>query len=875
MSHENIEIVYDNFCIGAMVDTFHTVDITNYPTCIMQIKSSTGQNQGNYTLDTSVDSSGVKSLEYPGPRDTFAVADGLPFFTLERISDSQCKIRKWKFNDTLNTLVLDQTITKSNVGSYCFNCYDMTVEYYQTEFDTTTVTGTGQIKVDAVGDIETGDVLYLGLSSNISYMGDFEEVEVTSVSGTYVNIITTVSGGSTPPVFVYNTTDVVSYCKHIYLFSDTGQNGDTTKGSFYKLNMDGTVSDVVDSGIFSGVRASSWGLPYSNTVGFVKNTNLHYMDVDDYSLIKSMALTNIKANEDTVIDVHDVAFKYSVSYRLQDSITRRNDNGTKTDYSWSTYNYQLDGVAQYTDSITMWADPAVLGNQESTIIYALVRNQYGGVLPSKTVHFAKTGDPTGDFDDPNEQADTNASGIAQIGYTSGWYDPGIADNCCDDIYITGYTDGSNSYTGSQYVWDAVELTLYKKFIGDLVYLVQKETTSGTWPTEGSNLYSQSYLEQLEIFESYLYIFGLSNIQFPGGHWTEVGAPSDNTTLISQLDEFESEVLMTQLSFEFENEIPIYQWKEKTNQGKLDQTYISRHTLTGHIDTAEISQFRFIIEARPAFWSEKNTRDTDIWIKLAPYGFSLNQTTLSFQVREISYGGDTGWTEYAGTSYINVSTWDAGGGLLGLEINVNPPNNFHHNGVVYVSIEVYDTAVIPNIIKAEYWFKIVADYKAPYVINEIPARETMGVKVDTNIEFDLIDPGVGVNFDTLEVFINNRQKSFTPTTISGGYHLFYNPPQNFCFGETVEVSIKVEDFSDNENVLYDMWRFYVVESDGPWFDPESFDPQNCSLGVYRKYNPISFNVYEINDTGIDKASILVYIGGRERNVTLTPIIYRLN
>jgi len=57
----------------------------------------------------------------------------------------------------------------------------------------------------------------------------------------------------------------------------------------------------------------------------------------------------------------------------------------------------------------------------------------------------------------------------------------------------------------------------------------------------------------------------------------------------------------------------------------------------------------------------------------------------------------------------VSTFDAGGGLLGLDILYNPAQNlgldilynpaqnFHNNAIIYVSIEVYDTAPAPNIL----------------------------------------------------------------------------------------------------------------------------------------------------------------------------------
>jgi len=68
--------------------------------------------------------------------------------------------------------------------------------------------------------------------------------------------------------------------------------------------------------------------------------------------------------------------------------------------------------------------------------------------------------------------------------------------------------------------------------------------------------------------------------------------------------------------------------------QLSQTYISRHLSSGHKDDVDIDQFKFIEDAIPAFWSEKNSVETNIWIRLRPFAYSLNQSTLIFRVRLI-------------------------------------------------------------------------------------------------------------------------------------------------------------------------------------------------------------------------------------------------
>jgi hypothetical protein len=304
---------------------------------------------------------------------------------------------------------------------------------------------------------------------------------------------------------------------------------------------------------------------------------------------------------------------------------------------------------------------------------------------------------------------------------------------------------------------------------------------------------------------------------------------------------------------------------------MSQLYISRHLSSGHKDTAIIDQFQFIVDAIPAFWSEKNSVDTNIWIKLRPFAFSLNQSSLVFRVREMSYAGDTGYVDV--TSLCTVTTFDAGGGMLGLIIDYNPVSNFHHNSVVYVSIGVYDVALTPNIILTDYWFKVIADYRAPYIDNEIPSREEESVDVSTNIEFDVFDAGEGVDIGTLTMYINNRLIIPTVSGISGGYHVFYDPAADFYYGEHVEIFVNIRDIGGN--LLHDAWRFYCAESTGPWIDRDSFLPKNCSKGVYRKITGIEVNVYGVDDTGVDSSSFLFTIGGKDRNITVTPIIYRID
>jgi len=873
MAYENVRIPTSpdcpNFCIcPRSASEFCYIDHVNG--VLRVVRTSDGAVQKTYTLSSGVGQ--ITSIEYTGPRNlggSFSgLGDELPFFTLEHISSTSCEIKRWKLNSTSSTLDPQDIIILSGAN---YNCYDMSVERYETDFNGATTTGTGQINVTSSSGIEIGDEILLGPSGDVDNLNAFEYVTVTGVNGNSLYL------EASKPNNEYVDTDPVTFYKYAYVFSDVGQSAETNKGSLYKvgLNSDSTVSGVGNSGIYSGVRAASWSRDYQ-AVGFVQDTNILYLSTDTYQIQKSQALTNIDDDGATVLPVYDVVFDNAVIYRLQRATTRADLNGVKATSSWTTYNYQIDSIAPYTKSLALYTIPdSIVLSDEIVTLVVVVRDQFGIGLSSKLVYFYDVPD-SGVFLPADGQATTDANGVASLLYVSDYFNPVNTGDDFIDVKIQAKTNGGVvGITGHDDVWDGLELLYHRKFTMELDDgIIQNPTLSGTWPVEGSELYTQTFMTQVLGMQNEFNIKSLSKFQFPGGHWISTGHPADtNAASIKQISNFSSESKLDQIDSDFENVLPVIQDKEQSNDLQLSQLYISRHSSSGNKDNVDIEQFRFIEDAIPAFWSEKNPVNTNIWIRLRPFAFALNQSTLIFKVREISYVGNTGYIDV--TSLCTITTFDAGGGLTGLDILYDPAVDFHNNAVVYVSIEVYDGAPLPNIILTDYWFKIIPDYRAPYVENEFPAREEEDVSIDTNIYFDVLDAGVGVDISSLEFYVNNRYKLPITSIISGGYHISYVPSEYFDYGQTVEVSVKVKDASDYKNQLNDAWRFYCEGSTGPWIDPDSFYPKNCVKGTYRKLTGISANIYGINDTGIDQSSILVKIGGKERNVTIIPIIYRID
>lgn len=287
----------------------------------------------------------------------------------------------------------------------------------------------------------------------------------------------------------------------------------------------------------------------------------------------------------------------------------------------------------------------------------------------------------------------------------------------------------------------------------------------------------------------------------------------------------------------------------------------------------VNQFVFVEEAIPQFFSSKNPIGTDIWIRLRPFAFSLDNNSFRMWIREVSYAGDTGYVEV--TEEVQIVNFDAGGGLLGIEALYNPPQDFHYTAIVFVRIEVYDEAYIPNFVYVDYWFNIIPDYTAPYLTNLYPGREQQNVSVDTKISFEIHDIGTGLDLSSLECLLNSRLMDPNYLTIEevSTHHIKveYQPPQHLYFDKDYKVTVKIQDTAPNKNKTIDSWRFYTAESSGLIFT--DFDPDNCKRGM-RRFNDVRVTVLAGGE-GLDKDSIRMQVYNKDVKHSLVPIVYRIS
>jgi len=888
MAYENVNFTYPNFCIGPQDGTYCSIN-QNAATTILQIKNESGGTIADYTFSSSL-LYDVKGIEYVGPINLTGILDDLTFFTLERINANKCMIKRFETKTSSSQLALKKKIVKSTTGSYHYDASGMSIEHYRREFGAHNAGGTNTLVIDDASRLSVGDILFLGPSTDSDNEDATESVTVNTIVGTTVTLDTNI-------VYQYVSGDPITFFNNIYLISDKNIGGGYAKGTVFQLDAyTGAYKSATNDGLYNNVEASKWYEP-AESISLVRATNLLFVQpYVSYQRWRSQSMNNVESNKSTIIPVEDIVFEGTAFYKLMGKVTKRDDNGNLTTTNWTNYNFQLDSIAPYSNAIRLFSGKNFLvGPSQSTTIYAKLIDQFGIGLGSKTLTFDVTGD-SGAFTPITGIATTDSNGDASIIYTSDAVEsPSL-------IEISAYAIGGFPANGSSYVWGFMNLDDSVE-VDNEGYLYQ--TASGVEGSIGS-------VKQVEDEKQIsMKLFGKTFFTSPGGDWINpsiyngevatyipglvIGDDDGPTRSFDGgggtpvLGAGEMPNRITQI-LDFESEGRVYQDDGFSAEGRIatisgvigglqiSQLKLSLHTYWVGITAYDelftettLNQFIFVDEAIPPFWSEKNSKDTYIWIRLRPYASDLEQSTVKFSVREVSYAGDTGYVDY--TSSLVITPFLDISGNLGLELYLQPPQDFHHNAIVYVHIEVDDA--LGNHIWVDYYFYIIPDYRFPYLDNLNPDREDALVPVDSDIYFEIKDEGVGIDIDSLELYVNSRYT--LPTNVEKvsdhHYKVTYSPSSNFYYDKSVQVQVMVRDASDNENWMNDSYRFYTVESDDVWFT--GFQPGVCKRGI----NPdsiISFLALG-GGSGVDRDTIVVQIQGHDvtDDSSIVPVIYRIS
>ena len=129
-----------------------------------------------------------------------------------------------------------------------------------------------------------------------------------------------------------------------------------------------------------------------------------------------MNMDNIKTNQSTIIEVYDIDIEGDNLYRLQ-----REAAYYGTDYSWTTYNFQISPIRSFIDFITVDSNTHIVPatGRNTVDIYSVTFDQYGNGVINKPVTFIDD-DVVGFITTPVVYTDVfNGTGKANTAYTSG------------------------------------------------------------------------------------------------------------------------------------------------------------------------------------------------------------------------------------------------------------------------------------------------------------------------------------------------------------------------------------------------------------------------------------------------------------------------
>jgi len=381
MAYENIRLKEPNFIV---VDGYYyTMD---NDTDSLIVKTDDGTQAYSYPLDSTLAGNNVVSLEH----------DGRNFWSLEANTGT---IKRWYLDNYVCKL------RNTYVTGYSTNAF--TVDHYHTGFSAGGESvGQTNLSLKDIDGIENGDTVYLGPNSS----GQSEERTVVSGGSGSIKVNVAID-------YTYAEDDPVSSYHHMWIF-DNNNGGKLHEYDPYGDSLIATVSGGeyynVKAATFFDMYDASYRPGWSDSICYVKTTNLLFKNPSDLSNYGSASMDNVEDDQSTVIDIYDLAMDGTNIYRLQNRATYYGNT-----YTWSSqYNYQLSTTTPFITSISLAAEPAILpanGVNNSTIT-AIVKDQFNQAITSKPVYFTD--------DDPNgfittSPVSTNANGEAQTSYKSG------------------------------------------------------------------------------------------------------------------------------------------------------------------------------------------------------------------------------------------------------------------------------------------------------------------------------------------------------------------------------------------------------------------------------------------------------------------------
>ena len=933
MAYENLNNTVSNFCRSPIVGSWCSVITTDPTSPTLVTKNESGGLLDSHAILGGIDFDGLLAIEYVGPTTLPYYYDGLDFITLEKINEHSCIIKFMEVNNTFKTLNLREEIILNDFAEYSFDVISMAVEYYTTFIKTDTPSARNYIEVDDISNLAKGMRLFIGPSTDPDSYDECEVVYISSIVPLTKRVYLTSYIQNE-----YVEGNGISFYKYIYLISKRGVLGDLNTGAIIKIDpITKYVVNYNAEPIYRRLTLAKW-CPYLRKIAMLYTCNILYSDpYDYYKISKSQFLGNFNASFVDFYTVYDIAFKDSALYKLSKKITVKDNNGSYVTVDWvDKYNYQRDSLVPYVSNIALFSSNFyAIDNYGRSPINIKAIDQFGVGLRDVLLNVYLHDGDIGAITDPlSGELTTDIDGLAAIEYIAGQSSyEGMTYVSASTYQGSPYT-GSSTVLGTAKVISTVKVPLKSvrvksvvNFSGTNGNIVKQIIQSSSlinirafsfFSSQGGN-WVPPLAANRELF-NLLFYYGpyLGEFQglcygLPGN--TDLGnrltlqsvfdgpptPPRDNSpsgkvasgksSVANRITLAEDKIATVNItgvaeyflvyrgSTSFPPFLFISQKPSADYYVRLSQLYHSRHSFwmdsvySSRITTnTRLNQFIFVQDAIPAFWSKKNPTNTNVWLRLRPFAASLDSSTIIMKIRQQSHMGDTGYVDIS--SMVVTVGFDAGGGLLGVEVTYLPPMYFEHNAVIYIYLSIRD--VVGNLVKIEYWFTTIHDYLGPYVDNLVPGINQTGVSINTSLSFDIIDVGSGIDISTFEMNVNSLivvPQSINKVT-NNYYRVEYFPDRAFMNGKEIVVSIHVADLAAVPNWLHYGYRFYTEDSSDVIITDIS--PARCTYGVSR-FSDVSFVALD-GGSGVDREKLRLQVHDQDVTdhpyTTILPIIYRV-
>lgn len=724
--------------------------------------------------------------------------DGYFFFALNRIPGSVgVRITKWKINGAIlekQTGISNEIVLVNNIS----NKYDsdaFTVQIHKTSLAFSYTAAATTIQLLDTTFAEINDAIYIGPST--ASLGEVVERRIIGVSG---NLITL----NAPLGVNFNVTDQVIYRKNIWVFNNKSGNTDT--GSVLQVS-------TLNGSILSSYTGTEWknvvaATCHSGDLLYVRGLQvLRYRPFGINAGFQSSAiLQNTKNDNNTVIRVYDLLTDSTNLYKLQKE--RVVFNGTT--FVWDeetslTNKYEVDTeqIAPKVFSITgeRIGNSVLLGSLVTSDIRIKVKDQYNTPILGRAFSIQEN----------------DASGLISIGFTSFTTD-------VNGEGLTRYSTGSNP-DFSDPIITAIDVGTQHR--STITVNQKKNIENKNNVTQVNSITTRTIVEQIKkTSQGYLEQYGLKESKTP----VEQLSPSYKVQLVQ--DNLQRKYVIEQK--------PLITATMPVTQLPLIEESIN------------VTQYDFLIFAIPEPYSQKNSPDTNILVRIIGFGsIPLNASSLIFKINGIDVTSSVVVTPFGG----------------GLQLDYNPPVDFDYASIVSVDIEIEDTDVPVKTIKTFYTFGIVDDYKKPIFEQFFPPNNSINNLKLTEVYAIVKDSETDLDISKIKMYVDGIEVNPTISNLgSETYKISYQTLNPYIYQSEVYASILIEDIRGNRDIS--SWSFFIEPSAGVLF--KNIDPKACSSLVPVDTN-ICFEAFGQED-GINFSSLNFIVEGKNITYILKPKVY---